>query len=633
MNHNLFTTNCPGIEQLLRAKTKLFCLLACIFLFQVASFAQTADILITPASSTITIGQSFTVNVRVDMQSSSCNAAEVHLNFNTAYLQITNITRPSSATFSSETISLPAAPYTTANSTGHLEYAAGIVSGSTSADFDILAITFSTPLSSPQAGTTSITLQNSPGHRTRTALNGIPLSGTLTDGTADIQNCTAPTGTIAGFASSTTCNAQPLGLNLSAATGVSPYDLVVNGVTYPDVTVGSTFATIPFPTYNIWPSTDPGLPRQGNGMAIEVGTKFSSSQAGFISGLRFYNGSGSYTLGAYKGKLWNFNTGALLATITYTGVSTGQWVEVMFPTPLAIAANTTYLVSVYSSVGNYVATNNFFATSVTNGPLTALANSTSSNGIFFSGSEQSGPTTNFGNWQTYLSSNYWTDVIFAQNTNSFNLTSITDATGCNSTGALQTLNATSVNCGTLPVTLLSFFASLNGRNVTLHWSTSTELNNRGFDIQRSNDAVNWTSIGFVAGAGNSDFVKNYTYPDNNLETRRYYYRLNQTNIDGHSKYSAIVSAVIGGKEEYTLEQNYPNPSRNETTIQYSLPKPEQVNISLFDITGRTVKVLVNASREAGTHAISFNTGTLTKGIYYYKIQAGDFTDVKKMTVQ
>jgi hypothetical protein len=133
--------------------------------------------------------------------------------------------------------------------------------------------------------------------------------------------------------------------------------------------------------------------------------------------------------------------------------------------------------------------------------------------------------------------------------------------------------------------------------------------------------------------GNSVTTTNYSHLDDNLEARRYYYRLKQVDIDDRSKYSMIVSAVIGSKGDYALGQNYPNPFRNETTIQYTLAQGGQVNLSLFDISGRVVKVLVNGSKDAGTHAISFNTGNLTRGIYYYRIQAGDFTDVKKLTIQ
>jgi hypothetical protein len=322
-----------------------------------------------------------------------------------------------------------------------------------------------------------------------------------------------------------------------------------------------------------------------------------------------------------------------MASATFSGVGVNGWQEILFATPVYVAANTTYIATMYSSAGNYVSSDNYFASAVTNGPLTALASSTSSNGIFFLGSEQSGPTTNFGNWQTFQSSNYWVDVIFAQNTNSFSLTSIIDNTGCSNAGALNTLNVTSIDCSTLPVTLLNLTAIPQGKKVTLKWTTSSEFNNRGFDVQRSKDGTNWTTLNFVEGAGNSTDTKLYTYADDNLNDGRYYYRLKQIDIDERFKYSSIVSAMIGSKADYVLGQNFPNPFHGETTIQYTLPKAGQVNLSLFDISGRSVKVLVNSSKEAGTHVVNFNAGLLNRGVYYYRLQVGDFTDVKKLVIQ
>src|SRR5207253_10457866 len=105
-------------------------------------------------------------------------------------------------------------------------------------------------------------------------------------------------------------------------------------------------------------------------------------------------------------------------------------------------------------------------------------------------------------------------------TNTSTLQSVTDANGCSNSGTLQTLNVSSVDCTTLPVTLLGLSASPSGRKVTLHWSTASENNNRGFNIERSTDAVNWSTMGFVAGVGNSSVTNNYSYVDDNLDSRR-----------------------------------------------------------------------------------------------------------------
>jgi len=82
-----------------------------------------------------------------------------------------------------------------------------------------------------------------------------------------------------------------------------------------------------------------------------------------------------------------------------------------------------------------------------------------------------------------------------------------------------------------------------------------------------------------------------------------------------------------------LSQNYPNPSRGETVINYSLSTPSRTNLSLFDVNGRLVKVLVNGVKEAGTHTLRLNGGSLTAGVYFYRLQTGNFSAVKRMVVQ
>jgi hypothetical protein len=83
---------------------------------------------------------------------------------------------------------------------------------------------------------------------------------------------------------------------------------------------------------------------------------------------------------------------------------------------------------------------------------------------------------------------------------------------------------------------------------------------------------------------------------------------------------------------YSLGQNYPNPFTKRTNIPFTLPRAERVNLVLYDVSGRIVKVLVNASKDAGIHNVNFNGGSLAKGIYFYKIQAGEFSEIKKLTV-
>jgi hypothetical protein len=83
-------------------------------------------------------------------------------------------------------------------------------------------------------------------------------------------------------------------------------------------------------------------------------------------------------------------------------------------------------------------------------------------------------------------------------------------------------------------------------------------------------------------------------------------------------------------KRFALSQNYPNPFNPSTTIKYQLPKESLVKITVFDVLGKQVGVLVNEKKNAGFYEVDFNSEGLASGLYLYKIEAGDFTDVKKM---
>ena len=82
--------------------------------------------------------------------------------------------------------------------------------------------------------------------------------------------------------------------------------------------------------------------------------------------------------------------------------------------------------------------------------------------------------------------------------------------------------------------------------------------------------------------------------------------------------------------EYSLMQNYPNPFNPTTTIQYAIPKDEFVKLTVYDITGKVVKELVNGNKPAGRYSIEFNASSYSSGTYYYKIEAGEYKNIQKM---
>ena len=187
----------------------------------------------------------------------------------------------------------------------------------------------------------------------------------------------------------------------------------------------------------------------------------------------------------------------------------------------------------------------------------------------------------------------------------------------------------------IPVELSSFSASVNGNNVTLNWSTATETNNSGFYIERSvisNEVRNlfWESIGFVNGTGTTTETQSYSFIDNNLEVGKYQYRLKQLDYDGTVEYTNTIDVEINAPTIFTLEQNYPNPFNPSTKISWQSPVGSWQTLKIFDILGNEVATLVNEQKPEGSYNVTFDASTLPSGIYMYKLQAGSFSQSKKM---
>jgi len=184
-------------------------------------------------------------------------------------------------------------------------------------------------------------------------------------------------------------------------------DLAGNQMTAPASWSFTTAAAPGTCPCSIWsPSATPGTPADGDAAAVEVGVKLRADSSGFITGLRFYKGSGN--TGTHVGHLWT-RTGTLLATVTFTGETASGWQQASFASPVAVSASTTYVASYYAPSGHYAADDNFFTAAVDNAPLHALANGTDGgNGVYRYGTGGGFPNS------TFASSNYWVDVVFSQ---------------------------------------------------------------------------------------------------------------------------------------------------------------------------------------------------------------------------
>ena len=168
----------------------------------------------------------------------------------------------------------------------------------------------------------------------------------------------------------------------------------------------------------------------------------------------------------------------------------------------------------------------------------------------------------------------------------------------------------------------------------LAWNTATELNNYGFEIERSIVVPlkenTFEKIGFVSGNGNSNSPKEYSYRDENLAPGAYAYRLKQIDTDGTFTYSNEVKVEHLVPRNFVLTQNYPNPFNPSTRISFSIPEGGNVKLRVFDLLGTEVATLVNSELESGTHTVDFNAAGLASGTYFYKLESGGNALVKKM---
>jgi hypothetical protein len=189
----------------------------------------------------------------------------------------------------------------------------------------------------------------------------------------------------------------------------------------------------------------------------------------------------------------------------------------------------------------------------------------------------------------------------------------------------------------VPVELASFTAEATDGTVILNWSTATETNNSGFEIQRKDGSNEFTEIGFISGYGTTSENKSYRFVDGNLAVGNYTYRLKQIDFDGTFSYSNEVDVVISSPAQFELAQNFPNPFNPNTKINFNLAVDSKVSLKVFNIVGQEVATLINSNLVAGVNSINFDASELNSGVYLYRLEAtgidgSNFVDIKKMTL-
>jgi len=175
---------------------------------------------------------------------------------------------------------------------------------------------------------------------------------------------------------------------------------------------------------------------------------------------------------------------------------------------------------------------------------------------------------------------------------------------------------------TLPVELSGFRAEVKNKSVVLTWKTLTENNNEGFEIQRSNDAINWTAIAWEVGQGNATTTQTYTFTDSRPILGKSYYRLAQTDVDGKIEHSEIVIVSFYNG----VVSVYPNPVDDVLQITVADDMPIE-NIVVYNTSGSEVM------RETAV-SNNLNVARLNSGTYIIAIQVGEIIrkEVRSQTI-
>lgn len=194
----------------------------------------------------------------------------------------------------------------------------------------------------------------------------------------------------------------------------------------------------------------------------------------------------------------------------------------------------------------------------------------------------------------------------------------------------------------LPITLASFAVSpgTSSGNVKIEWSTLSEVNNYGFEVERSADSSgSFESVpnSFVAGHGTTLDVHSYTFIDASAAPGRWFYRLKQLDLDGAVRYSGTICMdVLASSGEaapvaFALLQNYPNPFNPESTIKFSVEQTGRATLQVYSITGQRVATLFDGLAESGQYYhVTFGGTRLASGAYIYRLQSGGKSSVKRM---
>ncbi len=190
----------------------------------------------------------------------------------------------------------------------------------------------------------------------------------------------------------------------------------------------------------------------------------------------------------------------------------------------------------------------------------------------------------------------------------------------------------------LPVELTSFTARSAEARAVLTWTTATESNNAGFEVQvqpadASAEDPSWTALGFVEGQGTTGQPQTYRYETNELAVGAYRFRLKQVDTDGAFAYSPIVEVTLALASPYALSAAYPNPFRTQAQLTLVLARGQDVQVVLYNTLGQRVALVHEGPLTLNTeHVLAIEGRGLPSGLYFVQVRGDSFRATRRITL-
>ena len=196
--------------------------------------------------------------------------------------------------------------------------------------------------------------------------------------------------------------------------------------------------------------------------------------------------------------------------------------------------------------------------------------------------------------------------------------------------SVSALAGTGTTADPLPVTLLYFNVEVGKSGISLAWQTAQEVNNAGFYVQRSTNAVDWESLEFIVGAGDSEAAKSYQYLDRTPPSSEVYYRLKQLDLDDAVEYHEVLSAIWTGPQK--LNALYPNPARSQTVLLFNAAIVEIGTLEILDSFGRVIESS-QRTLTGGVNLLPIEVSGFPVGTYVVRVHTASGEESKLLIVE